>query len=49
MAQETLQEKRKSADELIVEVLQRIPENKKEEVLHLVQLMELNMNAGAAG
>lgn len=35
---ETLQEKRKSADELIKEVLMKIPEDKKNEVLHLVQL-----------
>lgn len=46
---ETIQEKRKSAEELIVEVLQRAPEEKKEEILHLVQVMELSWTAGAAG
>lgn len=38
LTHETLNDKKKSAEELIVEVLSKIPENKKDEVLHLVQL-----------
>lgn len=40
-AAETLQDKRKSADELITEVLQKIPEENKPEILRLIGFAEV--------